>query len=95
MIYKQLGIPESMVERVKFKMKNKAIKNRVKKVLEPLTKADLQNSATIRRTLHRVLKILGERLDPQQEANIVHFIISQKIDPQNTFHLLRLWSMFR
>jgi hypothetical protein len=30
-----------------------------------------------------------------QEEQIVAFVLAQKIDPNNTFHLLKLWGMFR
>ncbi|REJ16600.1 MAG: serine/threonine protein kinase, partial [Paenibacillaceae bacterium] len=29
------------------------------------------------------------------EERIIAFVIAQRIDPNNTLHLLRLWSMFR
>jgi len=39
--------------------------------------------------------ILNEPLTSDLEERIIAFVIAQRIDPNNTLHLLRLWSMFR
>jgi hypothetical protein len=39
--------------------------------------------------------ILQEQLTDTQEDQLVAFVMGQKIDPNNTFHLLKLWGMFR
>ncbi|MCL6457814.1 MAG: stage VI sporulation protein F [Gorillibacterium sp.] len=95
MSYVNYGIEPALVERIKLKMKNPALKDRVKASLDGLTKYHLQDPATVHQILIRITAILGEKLTEQQKANIVRFVISQKIDPNNTFHLLRLWGMFR
>jgi RAB protein geranylgeranyltransferase component A len=95
MSYHKYGISDDLVYRVKKKMKNPATKERMKRLLEGVTKYDLQNRATVRRLLDQASAILHEPLTGQQKENIVSFVIAQKIDPQNTLHLLRLWSMFR
>jgi uncharacterized protein YpuA (DUF1002 family) len=95
MIYENYGISREMVERVKLKMKNPVVKEQVKSILHGVTKYDLQNRATVRRLLGQLAAVLGERLTERQAEQIVQFVIDQKIDPNNTFHLLRLWGMFR
>lgn len=95
MLYEQYGITRDQVERVKRKMKNTDIKERVKRTLSQLTKADLQNRGKVRHLVKVLSKQLGESLTPKQEEHIVSFVIDQKIDPNNTFHLLKLWGMFR
>lgn len=93
--YQQFGINPDLVERIKVKMKNPTTKERVKKLTEGLTKADLQDRAKVRRLVKQAATLLGEKLTSVQEEQIVSFVLYQKIDPQSTLHLIRLWSMFR
>ncbi|WP_010269743.1 stage VI sporulation protein F [Paenibacillus senegalensis] len=95
MSYQQYGIDPGLVERIKRKMKNPLTKERIKAMLHGVSKADLQNPAKVRSLLNRAAKVLGESLTERQSAQIVQFVIAQKIDPNNTFHLLKLWGMFR
>lgn len=93
--YQQFGINPDLVERIKVKMKNPTTKERVKKLVEGLTKADLQDRVKVRRLVKQSAALLGEKLTSVQEEQIVQFVVYQKIDPQSTLHLIRLWSMFR
>jgi uncharacterized protein YpuA (DUF1002 family) len=95
MHYHQYGISDELVHRIKEKMKNPAVKDRMKRLLEGVTKADLQSRGKVRRLVDQAAAILREPLTERQKENIVQFVLALKIDPQNTFHLLRLWSMFR
>lgn len=93
--YSQYGISVDLVERVKAKMKDPAVKETVKQTLHGVTKADLQNRVKVKSLLNRMTKIMGISLTAAEKSNIVQFVIDQKIDPKNTFHLIRLWGMFR
>lgn len=95
MLYQQYGISKEQVERVKNKMKKNAVKEKVKETLADLTKADLQNRSKVRQLVKVLSKQLGEQISPKEEEQIINFVIDQKIDPKNTFHLIRLWGMFR
>jgi hypothetical protein len=64
-------------------------------ILDGITKADLQDQAKLNRLLEQIAKVLGEKLSDRMARNIVAFVIAQKIDPNNTFHLIKLWGMFR
>ncbi|WP_091227927.1 MULTISPECIES: stage VI sporulation protein F [Fontibacillus] len=93
--YHQYGISPQLVERVKLKMKNPAVKERIKKLVDGLTKSDLQDRSKVRRLVKSSASILNENLSGAQEEQLVQFVIAQKIDPRNTLHLIKLWSMFR
>lgn len=95
MSYQQYGIRPEMVGRVKQKMKNPAVKERIKALLHGVTKYDLQDRAKVRRFVKQSAAILNEPLTAAQEEQMVAFVLAQKIDPNNTFHLLKLWGMFR
>ncbi|WP_019639089.1 stage VI sporulation protein F [Paenibacillus fonticola] len=95
MSYQHYGISPQLVERVKLKMKNPVIKERIKGLVDGLTKADLQDRAKVKRLVKSAASVLNERLTGQQEEQMVQFVIAQKIDPRNTLHLLKLWGMFR
>lgn len=95
MSYTKYGISPQLVERVKVKMKNPLMKDRVKRLLEGVTKQDLQDRAVVHRLVRKVATILNENLTDTQEDQIVKFVIAQRIDPKNTFHLIKLWGMFR
>ncbi|MFD0697148.1 stage VI sporulation protein F [Paenibacillus sp. GCM10027628] len=95
MSYQQYGIDPALVERVKFKLNNPEIKERIQMLLQGITKADLQNRTQVMRLLGLAAGIFGEKLVGNQANQIVDFIIAQKIDPSNMFHLIKLWAMFR
>lgn len=93
--YQQYGISPQLVERIKLKMKNPAVKERVKNMINGISKQELQDKAVVRKLVHNASGVMGEKLSSAQEEQIVKFVIAQKIDPNNTFHLIRLWGMFR
>jgi hypothetical protein len=76
-------------------MKNPATKDRIKNLVDGLTKSDLQDRVKVHRLVKSAAGILNERLTSVQEEQIVSFVVAQKIDPRNTFHLIKLWGMFR
>lgn len=93
--YEKYGISPQLVERMQMKMKDPAVKERVKTVLNNVTKNDLQNRATVKKLLHLCAKATGEKLSDKQLENLIQFVLAQKIDPNNAFHLIKLWNMFR
>lgn len=95
MSYVKYGFDPAQVERIKFKLKNPAVKERVKMMMKGVTKYDLQDRTKVRRFVDQLSSLLGESMTPQQKEHLVGFVISQKIDPNNTFHLIKLWGMFR
>ncbi|TVY08757.1 stage VI sporulation protein F [Paenibacillus cremeus] len=95
MSYTKYGFDPAQVERIKLKMKNPETKERVKMILQGVTKYDLQDRVKVRRFVGMLTKVLGEKVTEQQTEQLVNFVIAQKIDPNNTFHLIKLWGMFR
>lgn len=95
MSYQRYGISSQLVERVKLKMKNPNVKEKIRNLLGNVTKYDLQDRAKVRKLTRASATILQEKLSDTQEEQIINFILAQKIDPNNTFHLLKLWGMFR
>ncbi|MCM3126379.1 MULTISPECIES: stage VI sporulation protein F [unclassified Paenibacillus] len=95
MSYQKYGISSQLVERVKTKMKNPVMKEKIKVLIDGVTKADLQNSAKVRRLVKSSAAILNEKMTSADEDKFVKFVIDQKIDPNNTLHLIKLWGMFR
>lgn len=95
MSYVKYGIRPEFVERVKLKMKNPAIKERISMLVNGLTKYDLADRGKVQKLVKSAAVILQEKLTPAQEEQLIQFVLSQKIDPSNTFHLIKLWGMFR
>ncbi|WP_337098774.1 stage VI sporulation protein F [Paenibacillus sp. YIM B09110] len=95
MSYQKYGIKPQLVERVKYKLKNPVTKDRIRELLGNVTKYDLQERPKVRRLVKAAAVVLQEPLTDVQEDQIVAFVLGQKIDPNNTFHLLKLWGMFR
>ncbi|MCM3626297.1 stage VI sporulation protein F [Paenibacillus glycanilyticus] len=95
MSYQKYGIRPQLVERVKFKLKNPVVKDRMRLLLGNVTKYDLQDRVKVRKLVKSATSILQEPLTDIQEEQIIDFVLGQKIDPNNTFHLLKLWGMFR
>lgn len=93
--YQQYGISPQLVERIKTKMKNPTAKERIKTMINGVSKQQLQDTTVVRKLVRSSSSVLNEKLSTAQEEQIVKFIIAQKIDPKNTFHLIRLWGMFR
>ncbi len=95
MNYQRYGISPELVKRVKLKMKNPLIKERVKAILEGIDRKDLQNRNEIKKRMALVSRAVGEKITAGQAEALTDFIIDQKIDPNNSFHLIKLWNMFR
>jgi hypothetical protein len=95
MIYQIYGSNLILLERVKPKLKNREVKERIKMVLYGVTKYDLQDRAKVAKLVTMGSKALGEKLSDWQTNNVIDFIIAQKMDPTNAFHLIKLWNMFR
>ena len=95
MSYTKYGIRPDLVERVKTKMKNPAVKERVKLALHGVTKYDLQDRVKVRRLVRTTAGILQEPLTEALEEQLIGFVMGQRIDPNNTLHLIKLWAMFR
>ncbi|WP_308634472.1 stage VI sporulation protein F [Paenibacillus silvisoli] len=95
MSYTKYGIKPELVERVKFKMKNPVAKDRIKMLMNGVTKYDLQDRMKVKKLIRTASGILQENLTEQQEEQLIAFVIGQKIDPSNTLHLIKLWAMFR
>ncbi|MFF2484108.1 stage VI sporulation protein F [Paenibacillus sp. NPDC058071] len=95
MSYQKYGIKPQLVERVKFKLQNPVMKDRIRFLLGNVTKYDLQDRVKVRKLVKSAAVILQEQLTETQEEQIIAFVLGQKIDPNNTFHLLKLWGMFR
>lgn len=95
MSYVKYGIRPEFVERVKLKLKNPAVKDRIKLLVNGITKYDLADRAKVKKLVRNGAGILQEKLTDTQEEQLVQFVLSLKIDPNNTFHLIKLWGMFR
>jgi len=95
MSYQRYGISPQFVERIKLKMKNPIVKEKMRNLLGDVTKYDLQDRAKVRRLTRSSAAILQEKLSDVQEEQIINFVLAQKIDPNNTLHLIKLWGMFR
>jgi carbon monoxide dehydrogenase subunit G len=95
MSYLKYGMDRDLKDRIKKKLKDPAVKARVKAILQSVTKADLQNEAKVRVLLGQLEKTMGESFTKLQKEMIVSFVLEQKIDPNNKLQLLQLWNMFR
>lgn len=95
MSYTKYGISPQLVERIKQKLKNPVAKDKIKRLLDGVTKYDLQDRSKVRKLVKSATNILNENLSATQEEQIITFVLAQKIDPSNTFHLIKLWGMFR
>ena len=95
MAYQKYGIPRELVERIKLKLKDPDTKDRVKSIMDNVTKADLQDQSKVKALLSKLTKAFHEQISESVANQIVQMVIDQKIDPKNTFHLIKLWGMFR
>jgi len=93
--YMDYGIDPDLVHAVKQRLKDPVLRERVKNMLQGVTKEHLQHPATIRQLITAISNVLGITVSEQQAANITRFVIAQKIDPNNMLHLMKLWGMFR
>lgn len=92
--WRKHGISPARMARVREKMKQPAVKERLKALTEGLTKQDLQDRAKVRSLVRTVSRMLKEPLTPDEENLLVDYVLAQRIDPRNKLHLLRLWAMF-
>lgn len=95
MSYQKYGIPRELVERVRRKLKHPDTKKQAREVLDGVTKADLQDRGKVRELLGKLTKALHEPVTESMAKQIVQMVLDLKIDPNNTFHLIKLWGTFR
>ncbi len=95
MSYMNYGIKPELVELVKSRLKSPERKEKLKLLVKPLTKQDLQNKQTVAKLVGRAAKVLNISASAADQERIVSFILDQRIDPKNTLHLIKLWGMFR
>lgn len=93
--YVEYGISPQFVQAVKQRLKDPVLREQVKGMLQGVTREQLQQPSTVRYLIDSVAAVIGIAIDEQQAANITRFVIDQKIDPNNMFHLIKLWGMFR
>jgi hypothetical protein len=93
--YIEYGIDPYLVYVVKERLKDPVLREHVKMMLQGVTKEHLQHPATIRQLIDALSAVIGVAVSEQQAENITRFIIDQQIDPNNMFHLIKLWNMFR
>lgn len=93
--YENYGISKALVDRVKQRLKNPLVKQQVKSVLENVSKQDLRKKERIRDLIIEVSGICGIHVNTAQMGGITRFVLDQKIDPKNKFHLIKLWNTFR
>jgi hypothetical protein len=93
--YQKYGISQELVEQVKKKMKNPDIKERVKQILDGVTKADLQNPTKLKQLAAQISRATDVSVSASQAGKVIDFVIAQKIDPNSKLHLIKLWGMFR
>jgi hypothetical protein len=92
--YRSYGIDPLWVKRLKKKAKEPLRKEKLKGLAEGLSKEDLQDREKVEQLMSQAFKVLGEQPTDRQKEQLTVFILEQKIDPQNLFHLMKLWSMF-
>lgn len=95
MRYVEYGISSELVQAVKERLKDPVVREQVKAMLQGVTKEHLQHPAVIRQLIASVSSVIGIAIDEQQTVSITQFVLDQKIDPNNMFHLIKLWGMFR
>ncbi|MNW70958.1 hypothetical protein D3C74_505200 [compost metagenome] len=54
------------MDRIKLKMKNPAVKERVKNMINGISKQELQDTAVVRRLVRNASAVLGEKLTSAQ-----------------------------
>lgn len=60
--YQQYGISPQLVERIKLKMKNPAVKERIKNMINGISKQELQDTGVVRRLVRNAAAVMGEKL---------------------------------
>jgi hypothetical protein len=84
---------EALVRRVRSKLKQPAIRARVKRILLNVNRADLQNEATVRSLVHQLCTVLDESPARADKERIVRRIVAERINPNHPLQMLRLWSL--
>lgn len=91
----QYGIEQQWVSAVKARLKDQKAQERVKKIIEGVTKEDLQSRNYLLQKLKQIVPVVGIPMTKKQADGVIQFIIDQKIDPNQAWHLIKLWNQFR
>lgn len=95
MAYRTYGLDSAWVERIKRKLADAGYRKRALAVLRGVGKADLQDEKKVVRLVKRLSRELDEPVPPGAEKRIVRFVLAQRIDPNDMWQLMKLWSMFQ
>jgi tRNA U38,U39,U40 pseudouridine synthase TruA len=91
----QYGLDQQWIREVKERFKDQRVTDQVKRLIDGVTKEDLQSRSFLTRKIRRIVPVLGMTITQKQAEGIIQFIIDQKLDPNNTWHLIKLWNMLR
>lgn len=89
------GLEAEWISKVKQKLGQPEVMEKVTPVIQGLTQQDLQSRPVIVKKLKQLIPIVGIKLNRRQAEGLIRFIIDQKIDPNNTWHLIKLWNVFK
>jgi hypothetical protein len=91
----QYGIEHQWIVAVKARLKEPKALDRVKRIIEGVTKEELQSRSYLMQKLKQIVPVVGISMTKKQAEGVIQFIIDQKIDPNQTWHLIKLWNLFR
>jgi hypothetical protein len=92
---KQYGLNKQWIREVKSRCEDQIIMDQVKKLVDGVTKEDLQSEQFLTRKIKQIAPVIGVKISRQHADGVIRFIRDQKIDPDNTWHLIKLWNIFR
>lgn len=94
MTLKAFGIDQRLINQIKEKLKDPVKLDKAKKILNGVTREDLQNRTVLSRLLKQLSKELAIPLTARQGEGMIQYVIQQQIDPNNSWHLIKLWHKF-
>lgn len=69
--------------------------NQLQKMLQGVTKEDLQSRHYVTSMVKKIIPVIGVMVTQKQARGVIQWILDEKIDPNNSWHLMKLWNTFR
>lgn len=89
------GLSADWISKVKSRIMEPAVMNQLQVILQGVTKDNLQSRCYVVSLIQKIIPIIGVQVSQKQARGVIQWILDEKIDPNNSWHLMKLWNTLR
>jgi hypothetical protein len=87
-------LPDALRQKLRVALHKPGNKDKLVRLLRGVSKEDLQQPTKVYALVGKLAAALMVPLSTAEMQQLTTFFVSKRIDPNNPFHLIRLWAMF-